>query len=124
MDINLVVAVGSLLGVFALLFVLFEFRRMSQDEEGWWTTSILEGRRVSVKTDWNLCMGSASCTELAPRVFRLDWSKKKSVFDPAPLEVFEDGETKSADIFRAAQSCPYRAIVLEDAENGERLFPT
>ncbi len=68
--------------------------------------------------------GSASCTELAPRVFRLDWSKKKSVFDPAPLEVFEDRETKSADIFRAAQSCPYRAIVLEDAENGERLFPT
>ena len=67
-------------------------------------------------------MGAGSCTELAPKMFRLDWSRKKSVFDPAPLEMLDDRETAPADIFRAAQSCPYRAIILEDF-SGERLFP-
>ncbi len=107
-----------------LLAVLLEMKRMSADDEGWWTRSILQGRKVRVRTDWSLCMGAASCTELAPKVFRLDWSRRKSVFDPAPLEVREDREAKAVDIFRAAQSCPYHAIILEDEATGERLFPT
>lgn len=110
-------------GIFVLLFALYKMSQMSKEEGGWWTTAILQDRKVRVRTDWNLCMGSASCTELAPGIFRLDWSKKRSVFDPAPLEVLEDRGTKPEDIFRAAQSCPYRAIILEDLETGERLFP-
>lgn len=111
------------LGAVVLIAVLLQMKGMSSEEEGWWTRSILEGRKVEVRTDWNLCMGSGSCAELAPGIFKLDWSKRKSVFDPAPLEMFEDPEAKPGDIFRAAQSCPYRAIILEDAETGERLFP-
>ena len=107
----------------AIIAVMILMKSMSREDEGWWTRSILEGRKVRVRTDWNLCMGSASCTELAPNVFRLDWSKKKSVFDPAPLEVFHDTGTRPESIFRAAQSCPYRAIIMEDAESGETLFP-
>ncbi len=110
-------------GAVILLAVLVQMRSMSQDQEGWWTRSILEGRRVNVRTDWSLCLGSGSCTELASGIFKLDWSKKKSMFDPAPLEMLEDKGTKPGDIFRAAQSCPYRAIILEDADTGERLFP-
>jgi hypothetical protein len=71
------------IGSVVVVLIILQFRKLSRDEEGWWTRSILEGRRVKVRTDWNLCMGSASCTELAPGIFRLDWSKKKSVFDPA-----------------------------------------
>lgn len=91
----------------------------------WWTGLVVEGKRVRVRVDWNSCMGASSCVELAPKVFRLDWAKKKSVFDPAPLELLEE-RPKSTDpdiVFSAAQSCPYRAIILEDDETGERIFP-
>ncbi|MDG6902249.1 MAG: ferredoxin [Nitrososphaerota archaeon] len=111
------------IGGAVLAVSIYKLSQMSKEPDGWWTTSILEGRKVKVKTDWNLCMGAGSCTELAPGMFRLDWSKKKSRFDPAPLEMLDDKTTKAEEIFRAAQSCPYRAIILEDAESGERLFP-
>jgi ferredoxin len=92
-------------------------------KQGWWTGRIVEGRKVRVRVDWNSCMGATSCVELAPKVFRLDWQKRKSVFDPAPLEVLDEKGTDPSVIFMAAQSCPYQAIFLEDEETGEQLFP-
>ena len=89
----------------------------------WWTGSVVEGRNIKVKSDWNLCMGSETCVSLAPGVFKLDWQKKKSVFDPAPLEVLDENGAKPEDVFLAAQSCPYGAIILEDADTGEVVFP-
>jgi ferredoxin len=91
----------------------------------WWTGIIVEGKRIRVRVDWNSCMGASSCVELAPKVFRLDWSKKKSVFDPAPLELLDEKPTGTDPnvVFSAAQSCPYHAIILEDDETGERIFP-
>ncbi len=83
----------------------------------------VEGRSVGVGVDRDLCMGAASCVELAPKVFRLDWSKKKSRFDPAPLEKLDGADTAPETIFKAAQSCPYHAIYLQDASTGERIFP-
>ncbi len=123
MDVYTLAYLGSAVSAVALVVVLFKMRTMDSEDDGWWTTSILEDRKVRVRTEWNLCMGSGSCAELAPGVFRLDWAKKKSVFDPAPLEMLEDRSAKAEDIFRAAQSCPYRAIILEDADNWEKLFP-
>ena len=113
----------SVAGFVVLLAVVIKLWEFSRDKEGWWTRSILEGRSVRVEVEQNLCMGSASCTELAPGIFHLDWSKKKSMFDPAPLETTEDPTARAEDIFRAAQSCPYRAIALIDQETGEKLFP-
>ncbi len=97
--------------------------RHQLSQSRWWTGMVVEGRRVEVGVDHDLCMGSGSCVELAPRVFRLDWSKKKSRFDPAPLEKFDDSGTPPEIVFRAAQSCPYKAIFLKDADTGERIFP-
>jgi len=68
-------------------------------------------------------MASQSCISLAPKVFRIDWKKRKSMFEGAPLEVVDEHAADSETIFLAAQSCPYQAIVLEDANSGERLFP-
>ena len=110
-------------GIVVLTLAVYKLSQFSKEPDGWWASAILEGRRVRIRTDWNLCMGSASCTELAPKIFRLDWSKKKSIFDPAPLEVHEDRGTRAEDIFRAAQSCPYRAIILVVVDSGERIFP-
>ena len=91
----------------------------------WWTGLLVEGKKIHVRVDWNSCMGAASCVELAPKVFRLDWEKKKSIFDPAPLQLLDE-KAKGTDpekVFFAAQSCPYRAIILEDDETRERIFP-
>ena len=97
--------------------------RQEYKQSGWWTGLVVEGKAIHVGVDHDLCMGSASCVELAPRGFQLDWSKKKSRFDPAPLESFNDTGTAAEVIFKAAQSCPYRAIYLQDAVSRERIFP-
>lgn len=76
-----------------------------------------------MKVDQDLCMASQSCVSLAPTVFHIDWGKRKSSFDGAPLEVTDEKSADNETIFLAAQSCPYQAIVLEDADTGERLFP-
>lgn len=94
-----------------------------QKQAGWWSGKVVEGRTVRVKVDQDLCMASQSCISLAPKVFRIDWSKRKSAFEGAPLEVTDEKGADNETIFLAAQSCPYQAIVLEDAETGERLFP-
>jgi ferredoxin len=123
------------MGVIAeLLWVLFgaavlaggvmvlRWRREFQ-ESGWWSGIVVEDRKVEVGVDHALCMGASSCVELAPEVFRLDWSKRKSTFDPAPLENSGLGNADPEKVFKAAQSCPYRAIFLKDAATGERIFP-
>jgi ferredoxin len=113
----------------AIAFVLDSKIRLNRAKLGtrptWWTGIVVEGKRVRVSVDWNSCMGASSCVELAPKVFRLDWSKKKSVFDPAPLELLDE-KARGTDpnvVFSAAQSCPYHAIILEDDDSGERIFP-
>ena len=98
-------------------------KKFSSEKGGWWTGMVVEGKKVKIHVDWNSCMGAASCVELAPRVFRLDWEKKKSIFDPAPLVLLDEKGADPERIFYAAQSCPYRAIVLEDEETGERIYP-
>jgi ferredoxin len=97
--------------------------KFSEEKGGWWTGAVVNGKEVAIRVDWNCCMGAASCVELAPKVFRLDWEKKKSIFDPAPLEILDERGDVPERIFVAAQSCPYRAIVLEDRETGERIYP-
>ena len=108
--------------VLAATFMVVRWRRELK-ESGWWTGLVVEGTKVRVGIDQDLCMGSSSCVELAPEIFRLDWSKRKSMFDPAPLEKIGDIGAAPERIFMAAQSCPYRAIYLEDADKGERIFP-
>ncbi len=103
------------------IYVLRQRRKMRR--LGSWTSRAVGGRKIAVKTDWTRCMGATSCVEIAPKVFRIDWERKKSVFDPAPLEVLDEKGADAETIFRAAQSCPYRAIILEDADTQERIFP-
>jgi ferredoxin len=97
--------------------------RSEYRQSGWWSGIVVAGRKVDVGVDHALCMGASSCVELVPEVFHLNWSKKKSVFDPAPLEETNDPNADPEKVFRAAQSCPYRAIYLKDAATGERIFP-
>jgi ferredoxin len=114
--------VAFAMAVPSAMFLVIRWRRELQESE-WWTGIAVEGKKVNVRIDHDLCMGASSCIELAPEIFRLDWSVRKSVFDPAPLQKISDVVADPDKVFFAAQSCPYRAIILEDAGNGERIFP-
>ncbi len=72
-------------------------------------------RKLKVWVDHQVCVGNAMCESIAPTVFRLDDNRQSEVVDANG-----DSEEK---ILEAAENCPVSAIVVEDAETGERLFP-
>lgn len=72
-------------------------------------------RRLRITIDYNACVGSSICVHTAPNVFALDENGQSSLIDPQG-----DREEK---ILEAAEGCPTMAIVVEDAETRQRLFP-
>lgn len=76
---------------------------------------IKQSKKYKIKVDRNLCIGAASCVALAMKTFALDSENKAIVLDA-------EGDTGEA-IKLAAESCPTKAIILEDAETGEQEYP-
>ncbi len=74
---------------------------------------IVRGYKVYV--DRNICIGAATCIAVAPKTFALDDEAKAVILDTADQETIET-------IIMAAQSCPVKAIIIED-EKGQRVFP-
>jgi len=72
-------------------------------------------RKLRVRVDHLLCVGNAMCETFAPNVFRLNEDRQSEAVNPA-----DDSEEK---ILEAAENCPMSAIIVEDAETGEQLFP-
>lgn len=72
-------------------------------------------KKYRIKIDRDLCIGAASCVALAMKTFQLDSENKAVVLD-------EDGDTAEA-IKLAAESCPTKAIILEDSETGDQEYP-
>lgn len=72
-------------------------------------------RKVRVSVDHHVCVGNAMCETIAPKVFVLNDNRQSEAVNP-------DGDTVE-NILDAAESCPVSAIIVEDAETGERLFP-
>ncbi len=70
---------------------------------------------MKIVVDREKCIGAASCIGVASNVFELDEENKVVVID----QYGADDET----ILRAAQSCPVKAISLEDEDTGEVIFP-
>ena len=72
-------------------------------------------KKYHVKIDRNLCIGAASCVALAMKTFALDDENKAIVLD-------DNGDVPEA-IRLAAESCPTKAIILENIETGEQEYP-
>ncbi len=72
-------------------------------------------KKYRIKVDRDLCIGAASCVALAMKTFALDSENKAIVID-------KEGDNAEA-IKLAAESCPTKAIILEDAETGEQEYP-
>ena len=78
-------------------------------------TSTDNQKRYKIKIDRNLCIGAASCVALAMKTFELDSENKAIVIDEAGDE---------AEVIKlAAESCPTKAIILENVEPGEQEYP-
>lgn len=71
--------------------------------------------KYKIKIDRNLCIGAASCVALAMKTFELDGENKAIVVD--------EGGDEAETIKLAAESCPTKAIILENVETGEQEYP-
>ncbi len=72
-------------------------------------------KKYKITVDRDLCIGAASCVALAIKTFALDSENKA---------VIVEGEGDEAEIIKlAAESCPTKAIILEDSETGEQEYP-
>ena len=72
-------------------------------------------RKLRVRVDHLLCVGNAMCETFAPNAFRLNDDRQSEAVNP-------DGDSEE-QILEAAENCPMSAIIVEDAETGEQLFP-
>lgn len=75
----------------------------------------MANKKYKIKIDRTLCIGAASCVALAMKTFALDDENKAVIID----EAGDDVET----IRLAAESCPTKAIILENIETGEQEYP-
>jgi ferredoxin/predicted CopG family antitoxin len=86
-----------------------------------------DNRILVLEIDQGKCMGAESCVALAPEVFALDASNlglTSSSHEPLGIRDVMDNEIESDKIIRAAKSCPYKAIYVRDARNGnEQIVP-
>lgn len=74
---------------------------------------------LSVDVDHSLCIGCCSCEIIAPSVFSVD---KASKMNPKSTVINKKG-AKCSKIMDAAQTCPTKAIRVEDEKTGARLYP-
>ncbi len=75
----------------------------------------IKKKHYRIKIDRDLCIGAASCVALAAKTFALDSENKATILD-------ENGDDAQM-IKMAAESCPTKAIILEDSETGEQEYP-
>ena len=61
------------------------------------------------------CQGHGVCLKTAPEVFRLDAEGKVQARDAAG--------TPDEILLAAARGCPYRAILVTEAQTGAKVFP-
>jgi ferredoxin len=72
-------------------------------------------QKVRVTVDHHACVGTTMCTTIAPKVFALNEQRQSEAVNP-------EGDTVET-VLEAAENCPVSAIIVEDAETGQRLFP-
>ena len=74
---------------------------------------------VFVDVDKSLCIGCCSCETIAPDVFKVNKSCRSN---PKSSVINQKGAGINK-IMNAAETCPTKAISIENTETKERLFP-
>jgi ferredoxin len=68
-----------------------------------------------VKVDRAACISAGSCIAISPAVFAFDGENKAIVNGT--------GQDTPENILAAAQSCPTKAIIIQDATTGQQVWP-
>ena len=96
-----------------------DIRKANLQKRGEIDIKTLEGEKVKVGIVEDLCLGTGFCAVLAPEHFSLE----RREIGAEPLGI-ADADEKLVDIERlrrAAESCPWRAIYLKDADTGDYI---
>jgi ferredoxin len=77
----------------------------------------MSSTKVTVKVDTKLCIGAASCVNVAPKFFDLDEDNTAFLIDPASGKAatsitFEASAEELAELKEAVENCPTSAIVV------------
>lgn len=74
---------------------------------------------LSVNIDESLCIGCCSCETIAPKVFSVD--KLKHINPKSSVQnIYGSTEEKIMD---AAETCPTKAILVDDKNSKRRIYP-
>ena len=71
--------------------------------------------KYKIEIDRDLCVGDGACCNEAPQTYEMDDENIAIVTNP-------EGNTPE-EIMNGAQSCPVDAVILHDADTGEKLWP-
>jgi ferredoxin len=96
-----------------------DIRKANLQKRGEIDIKTLEGKNVKVGIVEDLCLGTGFCAVLAPEHFSLE----RREIGAEPLGV-ADADEKLVDLERlrrAAESCPWRAIYLKEADTGDYI---
>ena len=74
---------------------------------------------IGVQVAESLCIGCCSCETIAPGVFSVD---KSSQMNPKSHAYNRKGAS-NLKILKAAATCPTKAILVDDLDEGKRIFP-
>ena len=91
-----------------------DIRKANLQKRGEIEITTIEGKKLKAGIVEDLCLGTGFCAVLAPEHFSLE----RREIGAEPLGI-ADAEEKLVDLERlrrAAESCPWRAIYLKDAE--------
>jgi ferredoxin len=78
-------------------------------------------KKIRIIIDEGICVANSVCVGIAPKVFQLEPEKKGALAPKA--KVIDLYGADNDTIIEAAKMCPTYAIIIEDAETGERIFP-
>ncbi len=78
----------------------------------------MSSTKVTVKVDTKLCIGAASCVNVAPKFFNLDEDNVAYLIDPANGEAktsitFEASPEELAELRETVENCPTSAITVK-----------
>jgi ferredoxin len=79
-------------------------------------------RPITIRVDEDVCVANGICIRIAPNVFQLKKQEAPTIFAPMVYVVDPYGADNDT-IIEAAIMCPTAALVIEDAETGERIHP-
>jgi ferredoxin len=96
-----------------------DIRKANLQKRGEVGITTLEGRKVKAGIVEDLCLGTGFCAVLAPEHFSLE--RKEVGGEPLGIADSEEKLVEFERLKRAAESCPWRAIYLKDAETGNYI---